>query len=246
MKITYRERQPKDDLPLSHLYLQIRSDEFPWEQKVMVGDYYRHTKGEEIIVAEVDGVPAGFISVWKLGRFVHCLYVDRAYRRLGIGKALLEEAGRRWGYPLTLKCMKENRGALRLYHRLGFVVTDETRMQKGDCLELTKERRADPECMTDPEGAERAAKAEHVARAKRAVREEDAVREEHASREEHAAREEHAGREERTGIEEHAAREEHAGREEQAGRAEVPGDSKRRVSRFVGDLRERIFHIMHS
>ena len=239
MKITYRERQPKDDLPLSHLYLQIRSDEFPWEQKVMVGDYYRHTKGEEIIVAEVDGVPAGFISVWKLGRFVHCLYVDRAYRRLGIGKALLEEAGRRWGYPLTLKCMKENRGALRFYHRLGFVVTDETRMQKGDCLELTKERRADSECMTDPEGAERAAKAEHMARAKRAVREEDAVREEHASREEHA------GREERTGIEEHAAREEHAGREEQAGRAEVPGDSKRRGSRFVGDLRERIFHIMH-
>ena len=140
MKITFRKRKPEDDLPLSHMYMEIRSGEFPWEKNVMLGDYYRHTKGEEIVVAEADGDLAGFMSVWKLGRFVHCLYVDSEFRKKGVGKALLQEAGRRYGYPLTLKCMKENRGAVRFYRKLGFSVTDEIPMEKGDCLELTKER----------------------------------------------------------------------------------------------------------
>lgn len=135
--IQITKKRPEDDLPLSRLYYQIRSEEFPWEKQVALGDYYHHTKGEEILVARSGKSIAGFLSVWKLGRFVHCLYVAPESRGKGVGSALLEEAGRLCGYPLVLKCMKENRKALCFYKKLGFLVTDETELEKGVCLELT-------------------------------------------------------------------------------------------------------------
>ena len=136
-RIVISKRVPEDDIALSHLYYRIRSEEFPWEAHVALGDFYRHTKGEEILVARADGEIAGFLSAWKLGRFVHCLYVAPEYRGMGVGSALLKEAGNLYGYPLALKCMKENRNALRFYKKLGWQITDETPMTKGMCLELT-------------------------------------------------------------------------------------------------------------
>ena len=88
-------------------------------------DFERATEGERIFVAELDGVPAGFCSVWEPDSFVHNLFVAKGCRRAGVGSALLERAAQEFPLPLALKCVAENRSALGFYLSHGWKIQQE-------------------------------------------------------------------------------------------------------------------------
>jgi GNAT superfamily N-acetyltransferase len=86
-----------------------------------------------VFVAEQDGVVAGVASLWlrprlnwvTLEAWVPDLFVDPAYRRLGLGRALLEacaaEARRKGCHRLSLDSGHQRAEAHLLYQDLGFV-----------------------------------------------------------------------------------------------------------------------------
>ena len=86
-----------------------------------------------VFVAEQDGVVAGVASLWlrprlnwvTLEAWVPDLFVDPAYRRLGLGRALLEacaaEARRKRCHRLSLDSGDQRAEAHLLYEDLGFV-----------------------------------------------------------------------------------------------------------------------------
>jgi len=89
---------------------------------------------EDVLVALVDGEVAGYV---KLGRAtplaasdhvatVNGLAVSPAFRRRGVGRALMDaaagEARRRGARRLTLRVLGPNEDARRLYESAGFVV----------------------------------------------------------------------------------------------------------------------------
>jgi len=98
-------------------------------------DLYEREAGEcEVVIKEVDGVPAGFFAVRATGDktlSLHVLGVKREYHRQGIGKELFREIqtyAKRKGYRfLTVKTLDPSRDSegyrrTRLfYERLGFV-----------------------------------------------------------------------------------------------------------------------------
>ncbi len=144
MEPVIREAVP-DELPaLAALYCRVRRDEFFWEPSVGPDDFYRDTRGEAILTAHCGNggqggqTAAGFISVWAETKFVHCLYVDAAFRGQGVGRRLVDAAARRFGTPLTLKCMRANTAALRFYEKTGWTVTDVAATEKGPCCVLVR------------------------------------------------------------------------------------------------------------
>jgi ribosomal-protein-alanine N-acetyltransferase len=79
------------------------------------------------LLALVGERPIGYIIYWMLPREIdiHNLAVHPAYRRRGIGKALLEavinQARREDVTRVTLEVRKSNVAAQKLYHSLGFL-----------------------------------------------------------------------------------------------------------------------------
>jgi ribosomal protein S18 acetylase RimI-like enzyme len=82
-------------------------------------------------IAHVQGLVVGYttfmreVSTWEANFYVHmdCLFVQEAYRGLGIGKLLMEEVVK---YAIAEKCKviqwqtpQSNERALKFYHRLG-------------------------------------------------------------------------------------------------------------------------------
>lgn len=84
-------------------------------------DFYRDTEGEAIFVYEGESSEiCGFVSVWTESSFIHHLYVDSRFRRLGVGTALLGSLEPWLPQPWSLKCLKANGVALEFYFSLGW------------------------------------------------------------------------------------------------------------------------------
>ncbi|MCC7596176.1 GNAT family N-acetyltransferase [Janthinobacterium sp. FW305-129] len=82
------------------------------------------TQGEDILVAERDGIVAGFAAVYTgdaPAYFLHHLYVHPAHGGRGIGTRLLAAVAARFGPHLSLKTQLSNGGARRLYARAGWI-----------------------------------------------------------------------------------------------------------------------------
>ena len=96
-----------------------------------VESYIDGVRGEHLIVAMVDGNPAGFLAVmaseWEgsSSRVVDLIAVDNCYRRLGVGKALLEGFNDMYvgvcDY-LVVGTQIANAPSIRLYERSGFLL----------------------------------------------------------------------------------------------------------------------------
>lgn len=81
----------------------------------------RETQGERMFVAEGDAARiAGFASLYEPQSFIHHLYVEPAFQRRGIGRALLLHAVGIAGGPASLKCQLRNAEALAFYRGLGW------------------------------------------------------------------------------------------------------------------------------
>ncbi|WP_285309583.1 GNAT family N-acetyltransferase [Stenotrophomonas maltophilia] len=87
-------------------------------------EFDQDTLGECVYVALLDGVLAGFISIWLPDSFVHHLYVAPHLQRRGIGAALLHHGLRHCKASVaatpSLKCLQSNAAALAFYQRQGW------------------------------------------------------------------------------------------------------------------------------
>jgi GNAT superfamily N-acetyltransferase len=78
----------------------------------------------EVLVAERDGVVAGFVAM--LDNRVEHLYVDPGSVRRGVGSALLEQAKERMSEGFRLWVFVRNEGARRFYEQRGLELVEET------------------------------------------------------------------------------------------------------------------------
>lgn len=117
------EFRKSDINSLRELFLKVRQNTFVWADPTTFDllDFDIQTKGEYILTALYDEKVIGFISVWMRDSFIHHLYIDEAYHKLGIGKALLKAAIEKTKFPIALKCLEKNKGAIEFYKKSGFI-----------------------------------------------------------------------------------------------------------------------------
>jgi GNAT superfamily N-acetyltransferase len=104
------------------LYERSGTEAFTWRPAghFQARDFIAFAQEEEVWLAYMGDALVGLLSLFKEENFIHCLYVDPAAQRLGIGKALVELVRRKVGKPLTLKLDVPNRGAIRFYEATGW------------------------------------------------------------------------------------------------------------------------------
>ncbi len=119
MEIT--EFDPNHLEPLRKLYLESRVATFTWldTQAYELSDFDRDTEGEEIWVAIESDEVVGFISIWAADGFIHHLFVDPDFRKIGAGSQLVNLAKQRYS-ELSLKCFVQNSDAIGFYESQGF------------------------------------------------------------------------------------------------------------------------------
>ncbi|WP_248919897.1 GNAT family N-acetyltransferase [Pseudomonas entomophila] len=132
---------------MRELFLRSRQVTFSWQQseQFQLMDFDTQTEGEQILLAEIDGLCVGFISVWASDHFIHHLYIADSHARQGIGRALLAALP---GWPGTcyrLKCLMCNVAALAFYDACGFAGVGTGTCSEGNYLLLQSPCRA-----TDP------------------------------------------------------------------------------------------------
>ncbi|AVK62518.1 GNAT family N-acetyltransferase [Lactobacillus sp. CBA3605] len=111
-----------DRTALAQIYLVDRQQDFPWVTNPRLQDFDQDSRGEFVLVAWIDGKRAGFCSLYRLANFIHLLFVDPAFRQLGVGENLLTEMRQYATEPMTLKCVMANEAALRFYAQVGFQI----------------------------------------------------------------------------------------------------------------------------
>lgn len=112
---------------LRKIFFSSRQENFNWMEpdSINLDDFDSSTKGELILTAKINNEIAGFISIWEEDKFIHNLFVSSNFQRCGVGKALISEAVKVVGLPLTLKCVKANENALNFYLSQGFTIEEE-------------------------------------------------------------------------------------------------------------------------
>ena len=122
-----REFQHPDRAQCAALYELAWNDTFPDLQRSISPDQFEdETKGERILIAEIDGKVVGFASLWEPEAFLHHLHVSPDYHRRGIGTSLLERVLKLANSHVSLKCQVENRRALEFYRHHGFEAAGES------------------------------------------------------------------------------------------------------------------------
>lgn len=124
MNCTIQSYSCQEKEKLSKIYYKILHDEFPWvnQNELSMENFEKSTEGEAIYVAFVGDEVVGFASVWEQDSFIHNLFVSKQYRRLGVGKKLLEKVISIYPKPMTLKCVKENHNAVSFYMNNGWKI----------------------------------------------------------------------------------------------------------------------------
>lgn len=137
------EAQNKDYELLREIFLTARQNTFSWldPSTFLLEDFDKQTQGEIILIAFVDDVATGFISIWKPTNFIHHLYIDQKYKNKGIGTLLLKEAVKHTKFPITLKCLEDNTKAVDFYLRKGFLKQGKGQSENGNYVlfELSRE-----------------------------------------------------------------------------------------------------------
>ncbi|SHH07759.1 GNAT family N-acetyltransferase [Flavobacterium defluvii] len=131
MKI--EEIKTNDFETLKILFLEERKRTFSWldTSEFELDDFEKQTQGEYILVAHIDKIPVGFISIWMPNNFIHHLYVDQKYQGKKIGTELIKAAIQKTKFPITLKCLENNIKAVEFYKRKGFIEKEKGRSGNG-------------------------------------------------------------------------------------------------------------------
>ncbi|TKT88637.1 GNAT family N-acetyltransferase [Dyadobacter frigoris] len=131
---TICEYLPEHTEQLRHIYLESRKLAFPWidVNSLKLEDFDSAIQEEEVLVAVKDNVPIGFIAWWLPDNFIHSLFIDPDFVEKGIGKSLLDACLARTGRPATLKCLQENKNALKFYASQGWEIISDGESPDGD------------------------------------------------------------------------------------------------------------------
>ena len=122
-----RPGEPADSPALPpDTFLRARSLSWTWLPAAAwrrLEDFDAATADEQLWVAECDGQPVGFAAVWTADNFLHHLFVDPDWPgQHSLGSALLAQVERTFTASGTLKCLMENKNALRFYQRHGWTI----------------------------------------------------------------------------------------------------------------------------
>ncbi|MGF1742419.1 GNAT family N-acetyltransferase [Vibrio profundum] len=128
-----KEYQDKYHGELSEIYLESRKSTFTWldTSAFSTSDFNKDTQGERILVAFSGGQMVGFISIWEPENFIHHLYVSTDSHSQGIGSELLKSVKSTYE-DLSLKCMVNNKAAIRFYESKGFARESKERDSQGE------------------------------------------------------------------------------------------------------------------
>ncbi|WP_281232568.1 GNAT family N-acetyltransferase [Flavobacterium gelatinilyticum] len=141
MKIT--EVIQTDFEALRTLFLEERQRTFSWldTSEFHLEDFDKQTQGEVILIAKINDTIVGFISVWMPNNFIHHLYIDNQYQGQNIGTELLKAVIQITQFPITLKCLQNNKKAVAFYRRKGFIEKSKGESPNGTYIlfELSKE-----------------------------------------------------------------------------------------------------------
>lgn len=142
MTMEIREIKKNDYDSLRTLFLKERQTTFSWidSSHFHLNDFEKEIKGEYVLVAILDHIPVGFISIWIPNNFIHHLYVDQKYHDKGIGTKLLIATIEKTKFPITLKCLENNKKAVDFYRRKGFIEAERGLSEHGNYIlfELSK------------------------------------------------------------------------------------------------------------
>lgn len=132
-RIEIREYTINDLERCREILYEVQMNDFKWLDKsnIKIEDFDHITEGEKVFVACLEDNVVAFMSVWEMDYFLHSLYIDKMYRRHGIGKALIHFLLDYYKRPFTLKCVKENTKALSFYLSLGWVIYKEELGSEG-------------------------------------------------------------------------------------------------------------------
>ncbi len=122
MTLIIRKPRDEDTKELKELFLITRRKTFTLQlpEKFQLDDYDESVAGEEVWVAEKDGVIAGFVSIWLQDNFIHNLFVHPNWQGQGIGVHLLKIAEEHLECPMELKVKTENLRACKFYQKHGW------------------------------------------------------------------------------------------------------------------------------
>ncbi len=131
--MTIAEIRNKDYEPLRNLFLKERQRTFSWldPSEFQLDDFEKHIQGETVLVALVNDIPVGFISIWMPNNFIHHLYIDQEHQGKNIGTELLKVAIKKTQFPITLKCLEQNTKAVDFYKSKGFVEKEKGKSEHG-------------------------------------------------------------------------------------------------------------------
>ncbi|MDR0267194.1 GNAT family N-acetyltransferase [Paenibacillus sp.] len=116
-----REANESDYPELRKIYLESRRVNFHWADpaEMTLEDFDKQTEGEFVILAEEDRRILGFASLYLPDNFIHNLFVHPDFPGKGIGSLLLKASIEKMDKPIRLKCVSENRKALKFYEKMG-------------------------------------------------------------------------------------------------------------------------------
>ncbi|HYG91701.1 MAG TPA: GNAT family N-acetyltransferase [Azospirillum sp.] len=131
LRIVTRCAIPRDGARCAQIFLDGRRHAFPWQPADRFGldDYYDCVEDELVIVAEVDGLVVGFVSIDQPERFIHTLFIDPVWQHRGIGTALLHEALDHLSGTAQLTCAARNAAARAFYEHNGWIPVPDARIE---------------------------------------------------------------------------------------------------------------------
>lgn len=112
----------EDFIKLKELFLITRRKTFFLQdpKTFQLNDYIDAVAGEEVWVAEQNGIIVGFVSMLLQDNFIHNLFVHPNWQNQGIGSSLLKHAESRLGCPMELKVKTYNLQACAFYQSHGW------------------------------------------------------------------------------------------------------------------------------
>lgn len=140
MTVQVREFEEGDREALRQVHVLSRRATFTWQPPEMhqASDFDECTQGERILVALLDGQPVGFAAIWEAEDFLHSLFVHPAFKRQGVGRALLDRCADHFRGTATLKCLKANVNAMQFYLSQGWRILKEEADPDGDYLLMAR------------------------------------------------------------------------------------------------------------
>ncbi len=117
---------PKYMEELKKIYYEIRKDEFFWEQSISEDDFEKDIEDQKIIIAISNDKAIGFLSYFEDTGFIRNLFIKKTARGKGSAFILLSTLATEENlFPLTLKCVKQNKKALKFYREAGFFIAND-------------------------------------------------------------------------------------------------------------------------